>query len=58
MRVQSLSRVRLFVTLWMVACQPPLPMEFSRLDYWGRLPCPPPGDLPDPEIELTSFWIS
>ena len=19
-------------------------------DYWSGLPCPPPGDLPDPEI--------
>ena len=26
-------------------------MEFSRQDYWSGLPFPPPGDLPDPEIE-------
>ena len=29
-------------------------MEFSRQQYWSRLPCPPPGDLPDSVIELTS----
>ena len=26
-------------------------MGFSRQEYWIRLPCPPPRDLPDPEIE-------
>ena len=26
-------------------------MEFSRQEYWIGLPCPPPGDLPDPEIK-------
>ena len=26
-------------------------MEFSRQEYWSGLPCPPPGDLPDPVIE-------
>ena len=26
-------------------------MGFSRQDYWSGLPCPPPGDLPDPGIE-------
>ena len=29
-------------------------MEFSRQEYWSGLPFPPPGDLPDPGIELTS----
>ena len=29
----------------------PLPMEFSRQEYWSGLPCPSPGDLPDPGIE-------
>jgi len=23
-------------------------MEFSRREYWGGLPCPPPGDLHNP----------
>ena len=26
-------------------------MGFSRQEYWDRLPCPSPGDLPDPGIE-------
>ena len=26
----------------------PLSMEFSRQEYWSALPCPPPGDLPNP----------
>ena len=29
-------------------------MEFSRQEYWGGLPFPPPGDLPDPGIEPES----
>ena len=31
--------------------QAPLPMEFSRQEYWSRLPFPSPGDLPDPGME-------
>ena len=27
-------------------------MGFSRQEYWSELPFPPPGDLPDPGIEL------
>ena len=30
-------------------------MGFPRQEYWSGLPCPPPGDLPDPGIELTSL---
>ena len=45
------SRVQLFVTLWPVAHQAPLSMGFSRQEYWSGLPCPPPGDLPDPGIK-------
>ena len=47
----SLSRVQFFVTLWTVAHQAPLSMEFSRQVYWNGLPFPTPGDLPDPGIE-------
>ena len=46
------SHVRLFATLWTVVCQTPLSMGFSRQEYWSGLLCPPPGDLPDPGIEL------
>ena len=34
--------------------QDPLSMGFSRQGYWSTLLCPPPGDLPDPGIELAS----
>ena len=34
-----------------VAQQAPTSMGFSRQEYWNGLPFPPPGDLPDPEIE-------
>ena len=50
------SRVRLFVTpLWLHA---PLSMGFSRQEYWGGLPCPPPGSLPYPGIEPMSLMSS
>ena len=52
--VKLLSHVQLFVTLWTVVHQAPLSMEFSRQDYWSKLPFPSPGDLPDPGIELMS----
>ena len=42
---------------WTVAHQPPLSMEFSKQEYWGGLPFSPPGDLPDPRIEL-EFLVS
>ena len=35
--------------------QAPLSMGFSRQEYWSELPCSPPGDLPHPDIELTSL---
>ena len=50
-KVKSLSRVRLFATLWTVAYQAPPSMGFSRQEYWSGLPFPSPGDLPDPGIE-------
>ena len=43
-----------FATPWTVACQAPLPMGFSRQEYWSGLPFPSPGDLPNPGIELVS----
>ena len=50
----SLRLVQLFVTPWTVAHQGPLSMEFSRQEYWSRLPFPSPGDLPNPGIEPAS----
>ena len=48
------SRVRLFVTPWTVSCQAPLSMGFSRQEYLSGLPWPPPGNLPNPQIEPVS----
>ena len=50
-KVKSLSRVRLFVTPWTVAYQPPPSMGFSRQESWSGLPFPSPGDLPNAGIE-------
>ena len=46
--MKSLSRVRLFATLWTAAYQAPPSMEFSRQEYWSGLPFPSPEDLPNP----------
>ena len=51
MQAQLFSHVQLSVTPWIVTCQAPLSMEFSRQEYQSGLPFPTPGDLPDPEIE-------
>ena len=52
--VQSVSPVQLFASSGTVAHQFVLSVGFSRQEYWSGLPCPPPGDLPDPGIEPTS----
>ena len=44
-----------FATPWTVACQAPLSMDFSRQEYWSRLPCLSPGALLDPGIETISL---
>ena len=46
------SHVQLLVTLWTVAHQAPLYVGFSKQEYWSGLPCPAPGDLPNPGIDL------
>ena len=57
-------RERKCVCVCMVSCansaiprmahQAPLSMGFPRHKYWNGLPLPPPGDLPDPGIEIRS----
>ena len=37
------SCVRLFATPWVVACQTPLSLGFSRREYWSGLPFPSLG---------------
>ena len=51
MRVRSESVLQI---TWTVAYQAPQSMEFSRQEYWSRLPFPSPGDLPNPGIDHTS----
>ena len=54
---------RLYLTLcdpMSVAHQAPLSMGLSSQEYWSGLPCPPPGHLPNPEIDpgfLHCRWI-
>ena len=50
-----LCHVRLCETPWTVAPRAPLSLGFSRREYWSGLPCPPPGDLPDPGIRPVSL---
>ena len=48
------NRVWLCANLWTVACQAPLSTRFPRQEYWSGLPCPSPGDLPNPGLEPAS----
>ena len=47
-KVKSLSRVRLLVTPWAAAYQAPLPMGFSRQEYWSGVPLPSPTSIHKP----------
>ena len=49
------SRVQLCETLWPVARYTLLSMGFFRQEHWSGFPCPLPGDLPNPGIELVSL---
>ena len=51
-----LSCVQFSVTPWTVAHQAPLPMEFSRHEYWSGLAFPTPGDLPNSVIKFASVY--
>ena len=51
----AMLHVRLFVTLWTIACQAPLSLGFSRQEYWSELLCPLPGNFPDSGIEPASL---
>ena len=51
MCVLSCSVMSNSVAAWTVAHQAPLPKGFFHQEYWRGLPCPPPGDLPNPGIK-------
>ena len=53
-KVKSLTCVQFFVTLWTVAYEAPLSMEFSSQEYWSGLPFSSPEDLPHPGMEPRS----
>ena len=43
-KVNLFSHVRLLATPWTTAYQAPLPMGFSRQEYWSGVPLPSPND--------------
>ena len=53
MHAMSLYSCPTLATPWTVANQALLSIVFSRQEHWSGLPCPPPGDLPNPGIEPT-----
>ena len=58
MCVCVLSCIQLFATLWTVAHQPPLSMEFSRQEYWSGLPFPLTGESSQPRDQNCFSWVS
>ena len=50
----SVSCVWFFVTIWILAHQILLSMEFYKQEHWSGLPFLSPGDLPNPVIELST----
>ena len=55
---QLCTCVQLFVSPLPVARRTPLSVEFSRQEYWNKLPFPIPGDLPDLGIEPVSLALA
>ena len=54
-KVKSLSHVRLLATPWTAAYQAPLPMGFSRQEYWSGLLLPSPKSLLS-DVYLSTDW--
>ena len=50
-------RTWLWAIPWNRARQAPLFMGFSRQEWWSRLPCSPPWDLPDPGVKPVSLCL-
>ena len=51
------SHIRICETTWTVARQAPLSMGILQARILEGLPCPPPGDLPDPAIQAVSLKL-
>ena len=56
--MRVLIRVQLFSGPWTVACQASLSTEFSRQEYWDKLPFPTPGNPWDPVIKPMSLVLA
>ena len=56
---ENVSRSVVFdsANLWTVTHQAPLSMGFPRQESWSGLPCPFPGDLPNPGIKPRSLLL-
>ena len=50
-----LSHVWRFAAPWTVDHRAPLPMEFSKQEYWSGMPFPSPGNFPNSVIKLASL---
>ena len=50
-----LSCLPLCAKSWMIARQAAPSVELFRQECWSGLPCPSPGDLPEPEVEIASL---
>ena len=57
MHVCVLSHVQLFATLWTIAHQAPLSIEFSRQEYWSGLPFPPLGYFSQTRDPICVSWV-
>ena len=57
-KVKSLSHVWLFATPWTAAYQAPLPMGFSRQEYWSGVPLPSPiMTLEEDKIQVQKMFL-
>ena len=54
-KVKSLQSCLTLCDPWTVVRQVSPSLGLSRQEYWSGLPCPPPGNLPDPGIEPSSL---
>ena len=58
MHAQLLSHVQLFATLCSIVHQALLSMGYPKQEYWSGLPFPPPRDLSNLGIKLTSSALA
>ena len=54
-RAQSFNHAQLFVTLWTVTHRAPLPMKFSRQEYWSGMLFPTP-EKPMHHSRVAALW--